>query len=155
MGFLKRLFGINTTDVPTSLLEPRRSNPENRTPTPKASLPGPGTFSVCVVGEMQYQSNLEQICGPRNEHGENREEEAQLVHENANPYDPMAIRVDIRALTVGYLSRENARQYRQQLASAGHPGIDAWCKARIRGGWNRGPRDQGLYGVVLDLPVNE
>ena len=81
--------------------------------------------------------------------------EAQLVLENDNPHDSMAVRVDIQGQTVGYLSREHARQYRRQLERAGYPSTDAYCNARIRGGWDRGEGDQGQYGVFLDLPIDD
>lgn len=38
--------------------------------------------------------------------------EAQLVLDDDNPYDPKAVRIDIRGETVGHLSRELARDYR-------------------------------------------
>lgn len=81
--------------------------------------------------------------------------EAVLVHENDNPYDNKAIRIDIQGMTVGYLSRKDARQYRKKLKEAGHPGITAKCFALIVGGWDRGPENRGHFGVRLDLPTEE
>ncbi len=147
MGFLAKLFGSETKSRPIETTMPVVQQ--------KASLPGPGLFAIDVVGELKYQEALESICGPRNDEGEDLETEAQLIHEDNNAYDSLAIRVDIGGSTVGYLSRENARQYRAQLTVAGHRGLNAWCKARIRGGWDRGARGQGKYGVVLDLPADE
>jgi hypothetical protein len=71
-----------------------------------------------------------------------------------NPYDSKAIRVDIQGNTVGYLSRENARQYRKRLEKAGHKGMTATCFAMVVGGWDRGSGDKGHFGVRLDLPKN-
>lgn len=120
----------------------------------RAHLQGSGAFALAIVGESHYQEALKAICGPRSDEGEDRRVEARLVLEDDNPHDSMAVRVDIQGLTVGYLSREHARQYRNQLEKAGHASADAYCKARIRGGWDRGERRQGYYGVYLDLPVD-
>src|SRR4030095_3996548 len=117
---------------------------------PQAHLRGSGAFALPVVGESHYQETLEAICGPRSDEGEDRRLEAQLVLENDNPHDSMAVRVDIQGQTVGYLSREHARQYRRQRERAGY----ASCNARIRGGWDRGEGDQGHYGVFLDLSMD-
>jgi hypothetical protein len=120
-----------------------------------ANLPGPGTYSLDIVGESKYQSTLEKICGGRTEEGHEKIVQATLIHEDDNPYDNKAIRVDIDGMTVGYLSRENAREYRTRLKEAGHPGITATCSAIIVGGWDRGARDRGHFGVKLDLPTDE
>lgn len=122
---------------------------------PVARLPGPGKYGVDVVGESKYQSSLEAICGGKCEDGHKKTVEAILVHEDANPYDNKAVRVDIDGKTVGYLSREEARQYRKALKNAGHAGITASCSAVILGGWIRGSTDQGHFGVKLDLPTDD
>jgi hypothetical protein len=108
---------------------------------------------VEIVGESHYQVALEAICGPRTEDGANRVVEGWLVLEDTNPYDALAVRVDIDGHPVGYLSRANARAYREQLAAQGVTALRASCLARIRGGWDRGPDDKGYYGVFLDLPT--
>lgn len=118
-----------------------------------AKLPGPITFSIDIVGELKYQSALESICGWRTDESQEKIVEAVLVYEDDNPYDNMAIRVDIQGQTVGYLSRENARQYRKRLEEAGYHGITATCVAKIVGGWDRGSGDKGYFGVKLDLPT--
>jgi hypothetical protein len=121
---------------------------------PTVAIAGPGKFALAVVGESRYQKNLETICGPRCEDGVDHSAEATLVLEDANPHDASAVRVDIAGLTVGYLSREHARQYRSELAKAGQPRVMATCAAKIRGGWDRGPRNRGDFGVWLDLPMS-
>lgn len=79
------------------------------------NLPGPGQFDVGIVGESHYQVALEAICGPRTQEGDDRVVEAWLVLENTNPYDALAVRVDINGYPVRYISRANARAYREQL----------------------------------------
>lgn len=118
-----------------------------------ATLPGPGTYSLDVVGESNYQVALDKICGGKTEEGHNKIVQATLIHENENPYDDKAIRVDICGMTVGYLNRKNAREYRLKIKQAGYAGITATCSAIIVGGWDRGGDDKGHFGVKLDLPT--
>jgi len=118
------------------------------------NVSGPGEFDVEVVGESHYQQALERICGGRTRNGVEKYVTAQLVLEDSNRYDRMAVRVDIEGQTVGYLSRENAREYRRQLKRAGHPDLTVTCDALIRGGWDRGGGDTGNFGVRLDRPVD-
>jgi hypothetical protein len=88
----------------------------------------------------------------RSEEGVDLEVEACVLLENTNPYDPEAVRVDVDGRTVGYLSRTDARAYRRALESVGVAEGLA-CKGRIRGGWDRGQRDRGHYGIYLDLAL--
>ncbi len=120
-----------------------------------ATLPGPGTYRLPVVGESNYQNHLERICGKRKRDGEDRIIDAILVLEDTNPHDKNAVRIEIRGMTVGYLSRDHAMQYRKKLKRAGHPKIKGTCSANIRGGWDRGGDDKGYYGVWLDIPMAE
>jgi len=136
MGLLSRLFGRSRKSTPLI-----------------ADIPGPGTFSMEVVGESHYQRELENICGGRTVDGVNKIVQATLIHEDDNPYDNQAIRVDIEGMTVGHLNRKIARQYRRQLKEAGYPGITANCSAKIVGGWDTGNGDRGYFGVFLDLPT--
>lgn len=71
---------------------------------------------------------------------------ARLVHEDENPHDDQAVRVD------AYLTRASAHIYRRWLAGQRHAGRSATCSAVIVGGWDRGPRGCGHFGVKLDLP---
>ena len=116
-------------------------------------LGGTGQFAFDIVGESHYQDALEKICGGRSEDGAEEQVEATLYLEDENKFDSKAVRVDIQGKTVGYLSRDDARSYRRQLASAGHPKLIGRCDALIVGGWKRGSRDKGHFGAKLDLPV--
>src|SRR5947207_8334420 len=98
MGFFGRLFGVGQSPLASA---PRAE---------RIDLEGSGAFTLAIVGESHYQQALEQICGPRSDEGEDRRVEAGLVLEDGNPYDALAVRVDIQGLTVGYLSREHARE---------------------------------------------
>ena len=114
----------------------------------------PGAYDVDVVGESHYQDALEEICGGRTEDSQRLNVSAYLVPEDDNPYDSKAVRVDIEDRTVGYLDRETARSFREQLGKAGCGGMVARCPAIIVGGWDRGGGDRGHFGVKLDLPAD-
>lgn len=119
----------------------------------EATIPGPGEFGIQVVGESFHQRELEAICGGINKYGSRVLKTAVLILEDENPHDPKAVRVEIDGLTVGHLSRANAREYRRMLADNGHPRITASCRAIVMGGWDRGDGDNGMFGVRLDLPT--
>lgn len=118
-----------------------------------ARIAGDGLFAVEVVGESNCAHNFEKICGPRSRDGVNRNTRAILALENSNPHDRNAVRVSIDGLTVGYLSRANALNFRQSISAAGHAKFSVFeCGALIRGGWDNGRGKQGHYGVWLDIP---
>jgi len=116
-------------------------------------LRGTGRYEFDIVGESKYQDSLERICGGRTDESAEEYVQAVLVLEDSNAYDNQAVRVDIRGLTVGYLARKDARSYRAQLAKMGHASLVCTCNAVIVGGWRRSQKDQGHFGVKLDLPV--
>ena len=127
---------------------------KNRNETQIASITnGPGTYSVDVVGESNYQSALEEICGGHTEQGHRYEIEANLVLEDDNPHDSNAVMVSIEGETVGYLDRSTARSFRIALKAVAPRGAIAKCPAIIVGGWDRGGGDRGHFGVKLDLPI--
>lgn len=132
-----------------------RSRSGRKTNAPVGDLPGPGVYGVDIVGESNYQSALEKICGGREEESARKKVKALLVLEDENPHDSKAVRVDIDGETVGYLSRKEARQYRARLKEAGYPSLLGRCDAIIVGGWDRGRGDRGHFGVKLDLPTEE
>lgn len=108
---------------------------------------GDGDYGTEIVGESHYQRALESLAGGRSEDGAEDYISAVLVHEDDNPHDPKAVRVDIKGKTVGYLSREDARTWRAKApGSSRHE-----CPAVIVGGWDRGGGDRGHFGVRLDL----
>jgi hypothetical protein len=118
-----------------------------------AKIPGTGEYMFEIVGESNYQTAIASICGGVTEDGANKFTEATLYLEDDNKYDNQAVRVEIEGKTVGYLSRENARLYREKLSSIGLPNLTGICGAVIRGGWDRGPEDKGNFGVKLDMVI--
>lgn len=119
------------------------------------NIQGLGDYNLEVVGESNYQEALSRLCGGRTRDGHFKEVTATLIHEDNNPYDSKAIRVEIENVTIGYLSREDARQYRRQLKKRPLPGLTITCNGMIRGGWKRGFFDKGHFGVVLDLTIED
>ena len=122
---------------------------------PAGRISGPGDYEVDVVGESHYQDALERICDGRTDESAEKYVDAALILEDDNRHDRKAVRVDIEGRTVGYLSREFARSYRDRLKQAGHPDLVGICKAVIVGGWDRGKRGRGHFGVRLDLPYED
>lgn len=120
-----------------------------------AFLQGPGTFRFEIVGESHYQDVLCELAGGRTPGGAKQYCDAVIVLDDDHPHDSKAVRVDISGKTVGYLSRDDARNYREQLRRAGHPRLVATCRAVIVGGWARGTNSQGFFGVKLDLPIRQ
>lgn len=118
------------------------------------TITGPGNYSVEAVGESNYQQQLEQICGKRTATGVDLEIAAKLILEHSNPHDSQAVAIHINNLIVGYLDRPTARSFRKSVRKAGYQShVTFQCSARIRGGWDRGYSDSGLYGVRIDLPT--
>lgn len=81
--------------------------------------------------------------------------DAVLILENTNPHDANAVRVEIDGALIGYLSRDNARRYRADLAAAGTPDVTVRCTARIVGGFETASGERASFGVRLDLPPIE
>ena len=119
-----------------------------------AMLMGIGNFELRIVGEAHSQAALEVLCGPRVPKGVNRFETAWLILEDKNPHDKNAVRVEVRRKPVGYLSREVAIRYREQLNARGTPNANGQCQAVIRGGWVSSDGRKGAYLVWLDLPIS-
>lgn len=106
----------------------------------------------CVVGEAVCVDALEEIAGGRTWAGARRPfVTALLVPEDDNPHDPAAVRVDVTGLTVGWLPRADAARVRAALAAAQRAGRSPTARARLTGGWERGPFGRGHLGVVLDV----
>jgi hypothetical protein len=114
---------------------------------------GPGHFAFEIVGESHYQRTLERLAGGRTRDGVDVDATATLVLDSANPHDNMAVAVEIDGAVVGYMSKRNAREYRDEIARWGSPGGTFLCSAVIVGGWDRGRGDHGHFGVKLDLPM--
>ena len=118
-------------------------------------LHGPGTFAVDVVGVSRRQSVLAAIVDRQSRRGRTVTLDAVLILEDSNPHDANAVRIEIEGELIGYLSRDNARRYRADLAAAGQPRATVRCKARIVGGFETESGERAHFGVRLDLPPME
>lgn len=117
-----------------------------------SELEGFGDCEIDVVGESNYQNNLERIVGERNPKGVRHKTKAVVWLDDDNDYDKKAVCVDIDGKTVGYLSREDARSFRKYIKTKGISGDEWLVDALIRGGGNRAG-EWLSYGVKLDLPI--
>lgn len=112
-------------------------------------------FPLEVVGESNYQSNIEILVD--NKLKENalkfRDETmiASLILEDDNKYDPgNAVRVDIDGLCVGYLSKDDASNYREELARLKLDHVIGMCNAAIS--MSRSKRTEEMrFGVWLTI----
>ncbi len=117
-------------------------------------LEGRGEFAHNIVGESFYQDVLEALCGGKTDESADVEFDAEIVLEDGNEHDPLAVAVKADGKTVGYLARGGARLYRERLAELGHAHRRVFCRAKVVGGWERktrGRNDVGHFGVKLDL----
>lgn len=112
---------------------------------------GDGRYSIDVVGESNYQEALSKVVGGRKPKGVNHTVTAELKLEDENPHDSNAVAVLIDRARVGYLSRSDARLFRAEAGDQLESARRILCRGRVRGGWNRGPRDRGHFGVTLDI----
>ncbi len=114
---------------------------------------GDGDYPMDIVGEFNYQSELDALTGGKTEDNQRVKTEALLILENDNPYDNKAVAVSIEGNVVGYLPKKRARKHRDVIEMAGSPDATAIVDALIVGGWRRDSGDEGYYGVKLDMPL--
>ncbi|MEH6718827.1 MAG: hypothetical protein V7704_08105 [Aurantimonas endophytica] len=138
MGIFRWLFGRGKRAQPDRWLD-------------EVMVDGDGSFGFNIVGEANYQSQLDSLCGGRTKTGHEMECMAILVEEPTNPFDPNAVAVTIDDLTVGNLARRDAVAFKKALAKAGFTAMPISVEAFIVGGWDRGFSDRGHYGVKLDM----
>ncbi|AMS13133.1 hypothetical protein A3218_01930 [Pseudomonas chlororaphis] len=101
-----------------------------------------------VVGESHYQPALRKLRNSRHMATDN-DFVADIVAEPENPHDPNACAVYIEGMKVGYLPRDAAADFHQQVAAMGVTGIWRFqTKAKLSGGWG----DRPMVGVLLSLP---
>ncbi len=134
--------GVLIMGLLVALQPRRRPDPGGRA----ACLLGDGTCDFEIVGEASYQDALEQIAGRSDESAEH-ECRALLLADVENPFDDNAVRVTISGLTVGYVPRGDAPEVRALIHEHG----PLECDALIVGGWDRGARGSGHFGVRLDM----
>lgn len=102
---------------------------------------------VEVVGESHYQLNIRRAKGAASRVQHWHEFWARLEHEPTNRVDPNAVRVMFKTLTLGYLKRDEAKEFLRSHREALRSNRPIFCEARILGGtWGK-----PSYGVFLDF----
>jgi len=110
-----------------------------------------GGHRVEVVGESLHQDELLALAGGRRHYGGvELEAVAELVPDGR---EPPGLAVEIDGRPVGRLRREDAEAVHGAVDRARDRSGAATCAAVVRGGWDRGRDDVGLFGVVLALPA--
>ncbi|HKZ24194.1 MAG TPA: bifunctional DNA primase/polymerase [Acidimicrobiia bacterium] len=106
-----------------------------------------GEEAVAVVGESFHQDELLRLTGGRRRFGGVEVETvADLV-----PIEGEGVEVWIDDFQVGFLG-EGELRFDDRIADSIEQTGFASCRATIRGGWDRGGDDVGLFGVTLLLP---
>jgi hypothetical protein len=108
-------------------------------------------FNISVVGESQWQDSISAIVGGRCEEGHNCHFPARLVLDASRPHDQNAVGVMIGNRAVGWLPGELSEDFRAAIEQVNPRGLPVTCKAKIVGGWDRGRRDRGYFGVKLSI----
>lgn len=105
-----------------------------------------GGCGFAIVGESNYQPMLRRLA----KHGRNFR--ALLIPEPGNSYDSNAIAVWAETGgPIGYLSRENALEYRGVFAFLTEHQHVGLCRAKLIGG----TPGKNTYGVLIDLRETE
>lgn len=145
---LKTRFGTHSDKQKQSIKRPSEQ--------PSIHWESLGEFEFEVVGESFYQSALGALASPYDEINLKKAIfKALLVPDNNNKYDKLAVRVDINGLTVGHLSKDDARSFRKRLSSKKLSKSITSCDAQITGGFVLKNGERAHFGVILDLkPFN-
>ena len=120
---------------------------------PAASVTLPGAVDVEAVGESAHQDELLALSGGRRTFGGvDLDAVATLELDTDDPFETVVVRVLVEGMRVARLALEDAATYRPAIEEAQALHGAATCRARIRGGWDRGDDDVAPFGVVLRLP---
>ena len=118
-------------------------------PPVTGKIRGTKDFGFDIVGESYFQSSLKKIRSSRCM-AEDNNFEAFIVTEPDNPQDSNACAIYIDGYKVGYLPRDAAANYVDQMAAQGVQGVSCFqLRAKLVGGF--GARVN--IGVMVNLPV--
>jgi len=145
IGRLLRLLGEPSRPVERSR---RRGHVGERRPVTLA-----GEVEVEVTGESVHQDELLALSGGRRTFGGvDLDAEAELVLVLDDPFETVVVAVLVDGRRIGRLLLDDAKRLQPAIEGARRRHGAAVCRARIRGGWDRGGEDVGALGVVLLLP---
>lgn len=105
--------------------------------------------TVDIVGESHYQDALIGIFGAYTKSGRSESCQAELVREPKNKFDKNAIRCEIQGKLVGYVNKEETEHVAAHMRKKRISKMSV--TANISGGWDRGGKNKGLYGVEVEL----
>lgn len=130
-------------------------NSENTSAAPRIPVaafgwPALGEYDFDVVGESNYQNVLSALSDTASPNDE-KTGLAILVPEDTNPFDNKAVKVTVQGLTIGYLSKEDARSYRRRLATKKLGMVPASCGVLITGGHMLKDETRAHFGAQLDI----
>ena len=103
-------------------------------------------FDFEIVGESHYQPQIAALAKQGREILT-----ARIIPDDGNPFDKLAVRVEIDGQTVGHLSRDDARSFRRRLGAMRLTGQATTCEAEIRGGGTAKDGRALMYGVFLAM----
>ncbi len=107
-------------------------------------------FQQEVVGEASYQKAILSFVGGKSSRSAKHECTATLVCDDANKYDENAVEVRTNNRIVGYLPKNDAKKYRENLQLIDSSMPIASVRAKVVGGW-RDEESEGHFGVKLNL----
>lgn len=105
--------------------------------------------TVEIVGESHYQNALIEIFGTYTESGRSESCQAELVREPKNKFDKNAVRCEIQGKLVGYVNKDEAEDVAAHMKKKRITKMTV--TANISGGWDRGGKNNGMYGVEVEL----
>lgn len=118
-------------------------------------IKGPGKYRINVAGESFYPESFAALIGPRRAEGVNIETRAQLVLQDDNEHDKLAVKVTIDGHQVGHLPKDAARAFRRTVRYGQLSMHETFeCAALICGGWAN-ETGTGHFGVRLDLTLDD
>lgn len=109
-----------------------------------------GRFQMEVLGESRYFETIKELAGEHGEANADARHPAQLMPDDANPYEDKAVAVFLSGEMVGYLAPKDALAFRQRLERKEIAGQLTSCDAVVRGGgmWEG---KHLAYTVLLDI----
>jgi hypothetical protein len=113
--------------------------------------PSLGNFDFEVVGESNYQPAIRSAAGNHGDKSPVGQYIAKLIPENDNQFDKLAVRIDINNMTVGCMSKDDARSFRRRLSAKKLGGKITTCDAEITGGYLMQDGSKANYGICLDI----
>lgn len=109
-------------------------------------------YEFDIVGESFCQSALLDIVGGKSEDSVEILKPAVVVRDLSNTYDANAVAVYIDESRVGYIAKDEAKEFCDAIKRSGFDSNSAFdVQAMIVGGWKRGNGDEGKFGVRLNV----